>query len=57
MTKVRAIWQRYLAWRRAEGVAPSVAPESTVINKIDADEGDVIMEGLANRGAGWSSSA
>ena len=56
MTWLRHRWDRFLHWRRAEGVAPVQHVEDSVPNKVDADQGDVIREKFSNRGGGWGTS-
>ena len=50
------LWERYLVWRRAEGVAAAVHPSNERIKKVDASDEDLIREATANRGAGWAGS-
>jgi len=50
--RLSALWQRYLVWRKGEGVRPPALPEKPV-NKLAMDEGDIASTVTANRGAGW----
>ncbi|MEM7093511.1 MAG: hypothetical protein AAF567_10955 [Actinomycetota bacterium] len=52
-SRLKNLWQRYLAWRNAD-VAPPAEPERAV-KKIAADDGDAIAHIHAGRGAGWTS--
>ena len=63
MSRLRALWQRYLTWRRAEGVAPAaiVTDREFVDNswagRIDADPGEVAVHATSNRAAGSMSAS
>lgn len=63
MMGVRGWWQRYLTWRRAEGVTATAAPTDQQLadgawaGRIDADPGDVTAHATSNLGGGWAGSA
>ncbi len=50
--RLRNLWQRYLVWRKGEGVRPPKAPER-VISKLAIDDEDIASTVTANRGNGW----
>ena len=51
MSRLKAVWQRYVVWRRADGL--TAAPQQgAVIKKVAADDGDVATATTANIGSG-----